>query len=207
MGKSMRELREGDNLKSFVDPRIVEALGHPVRAHILAVLNERVASGKEIGEELGADVSTFFHHIEHLERLDCVERVHSRRVRGAAEHFFRAKQTLLFDDAAWSALPESLRADLQVNALQRLVDDAVAAIEAKTFSGRDETSVSWLSGSFDVQGWREATAVLGGALRELMEVHERAKARLASGEGEPLRASIGVMAFEVPAPGPAVPDG
>jgi hypothetical protein len=207
MGKSMRELREGNNLKSFVDPRIVEALGHPVRAHILAVLNERVASGKEIGEELDADVSTFFHHIEHLERLNCIERVRSRRVRGAAEHFFRAKQALMFDDAEWSALPESLKSDIQVNALQRLVDDAVAAIEAKTFSVREETNVSWLSGSIDAQGWHEATAVLNRALLELMEIHQRAKARVARGKGESFRASLGVMAFELPDPPSAAASG
>src|SRR5689334_20270836 len=194
MGKSMRELREASNLKTFIDPRIVEALRHPVRAHILAVLNERVASGKEIGEELGADVSTFFHHIEHLERLGCLERVGSRRVRGAAEHFFRAKRTLLFDDAAWTALPESLRADLQVSALQRLMDDAVAAIEAKTFGERENTNVSWISGCFDAQGWQEATAVLSEAVLELMEVRERAKARLVPGDRKPLSASLGLMA-------------
>lgn len=48
-GKSMRELREGDGLKTFFDRRLIKALGHPIREHILAVLNERVASAREIG--------------------------------------------------------------------------------------------------------------------------------------------------------------
>lgn len=49
------------------------------------MLNERIASGKEIGNELGADVSSFYHHIEELERLDCIERIETRRRRGVDE--------------------------------------------------------------------------------------------------------------------------
>ena len=68
-GKSMRELKEWDELKTFFDRRLVKALGHPIREHVLAVLNERTASAREIGEEIGADVSSFYHHIEQLEKL------------------------------------------------------------------------------------------------------------------------------------------
>jgi hypothetical protein len=67
-GKSMREVREWDQLKTFFDRRLIEALGHPLREHILAVLNERIASATEIGEEIGADVSSFYHHVEELEK-------------------------------------------------------------------------------------------------------------------------------------------
>ena len=66
---------ESDELKTFFDRRLIEALGHPVREHILAVLNERIASASEIAEELGADVSSFYHHVEELEKLECIERV------------------------------------------------------------------------------------------------------------------------------------
>src|SRR3954466_7830113 len=82
-GKSMRELSESDELKTFFDRRLIKALGHPVREHILAVLNERIASAREIGEEIGGDVSSFYHHIEELEKLECIERVATKRRRGA----------------------------------------------------------------------------------------------------------------------------
>jgi DNA-binding MarR family transcriptional regulator len=80
-GKSMRELSEWDELKTFFDRRLIKALGHPVREHILAVLNERIASAREIGEELGADVSSFYHHIEELEKFECIERVATKQRR------------------------------------------------------------------------------------------------------------------------------
>lgn len=142
-GKSMQELSESDELKTFFDRRLIKALGHPVREHILAVLNERVASAREIGEELGADVSSFYHHIELLEELECIERVESRRRRGAWEHFFQAKRTVLVDDSEWKQLPASLRADLAGSFIQEMFDDAAAAFERGTLSKDADEHVSW----------------------------------------------------------------
>lgn len=61
------------------------------------MLNERIASASEIGEELGADVSSFYHHVEELEKFGCIERVESEQRRGGREHFFRAKRTVFFE--------------------------------------------------------------------------------------------------------------
>jgi DNA-binding transcriptional ArsR family regulator len=156
-GKSMQEVREWDELKTFFDRRLVEALGHPVREHILAVLNERIASASEIGEELGADVSSFYHHVEELEKLGFIERVASEQRRGAREHFFQAKRTVFFSDEDWQALPSSLKSDSMVGTLQYILDDVVSSLEAGTFVSRKETHVSWTPGRFDAQGWEEAT--------------------------------------------------
>ncbi len=195
----MKELSEWPGLKRFIDPRLIQALGHPVREHILAVLNERIASGKEIGNELGADVSSFYHHIEELERLDCIERIETRRCRGVDEHFFRATRTLFFDDEEWQRLPDSLRSDVMVNAFQRVVDDAVAAIEAGTFVARDETHLSWLPGVFDERGWNEATGLLTEVLGRLAEIREESSERLAAKEGtDAVSATLGIVAFETP---------
>ena len=38
----------------YIDQRLIKALGHPVRVHALAILNERVASPNEIVEGAGA---------------------------------------------------------------------------------------------------------------------------------------------------------
>src|SRR4051812_38057573 len=138
----MRELCESDELKTFFDRRLTEALGHPVREHILAVLNERIASASEIGEELGADVSSFYHHVEELEKLGCIERVKTKRRRGAREHFFRAKRTVFFDDEAWRRMPASLREDVEVSSLQLLFDDVLGALSTGTLDARDDRHVS-----------------------------------------------------------------
>lgn len=195
-GKSMQELSEWDELKTFIDRKLIKALGHPVREHILAVLNERVASASEIGEELGADVSSFYHHIEELEKLECVERVDSRRRRGATEHFFRATRTLLFDDRAWRDLPISVKSDVTVGTLQLLFDDVVRALNAGTFNARDDRFATWSPETFDAKGWEEVTALMGQTLGRLKVIKAGSISRLAEGEGDAVQATIGLLAFE-----------
>lgn len=198
-GKSMREVSEWDELKTFFDRRLIEALGHPVREHILAVLNERIASASEIGEEIGADVSSFYHHVEELEKLGCIERVKTKRRRGAKEHFFRATTSLFFDDAAWQKVPRTLKGDQTVSNLQYLFDDVVAALEKETFNARDNPHASWTPGFFDARGWDEATALMNQTLDRLMAIRERAALRLAEAGERGIPATMGILAFETPA--------
>ncbi|HKT82639.1 MAG TPA: winged helix-turn-helix domain-containing protein [Solirubrobacterales bacterium] len=206
-GKSMRDLREGDELKTFIDRRLIKALGHPVREHIFAVLNERIASAREIGEEIGADVSAFYHHIELLEELGCIERVESRQRRGATEHFFRAKQTLFFDDEAWKGLPESFKDDFAVSSLQYLFDDVVRAIESGTLNARDDRHATWMPISLDDQGWKEVMAVMDRALIQVGSIHKAASLRLARGAAPQINTTVSLLAFETPGGEQPTPNG
>jgi DNA-binding transcriptional ArsR family regulator len=202
-GKSMRELREGGELKTFFDRRLIKALGHPVREHILAVLNERVASAREIGEELGADVSSFYHHIELLEELGCIERIASRRKRGATEHFFKARQTFFFDVETLQKIPASLKAQIAASSLQYVFDDVVLALKAGTLDARDDRHLSWTPGAFDAQGWRETTELMGQTLSRLGAIQEGAALRLSQGAAQQLNASVAILAYETPGERPA----
>jgi len=204
-GRTMRELCEWDELKTFFDRRLIKALGHPVREHILAVLNERVASGSEIAEELGADVSSFYHHIEELEKLGCIERVATRRRRGAREHFFRAKISVFFDDVAWGRLPPTLKWDQTAGVLQALFDDATEALSEGTFNARDDRHASWSPGFFDAQGWEETVDLVNDALERLCAIREAAASRLAEAGERGMPATVGILAFETPAPADSGP--
>lgn len=192
----MKELSEWPQLKRILDRRLIRALNHPVREHILAVLNERVASAREIGEEIGADVSSFYHHVEELERLDCVERVETRRCRGAREHFFRAKRALFFDDAAWQDIPPTLKADAIVNCVQGILDDVVAAIEAESLGSRDDTHVSRVPATLDARGWHEATDLMSQTLERLSEIKDASAERLVKEGNERISATMAILAFE-----------
>jgi DNA-binding transcriptional ArsR family regulator len=195
-GKSMRELSEWDELKTFFDRRLIKALGHPVREHILAVLNERIASGSEIGDEMGADVSSFYHHIEELEKLGCIERVATKQRRGANEHFFKAKRTVFFSDEAWRQVPAALRADLATGFIQAIIDDATVALRSGTLTRRGDEHVSWTPGDFDETGWKEATELMGQTLERLVAIQKESSDRLAETGGERVRGAVGILAFE-----------
>ena len=199
-GKSMREVSESDELKTFLDRHLIEALGHPVREHILAVLNERIASAREIGDEIGADVSSFYHHVEELEKLECIERVATKRRRGASEHFFQAKRTLFFDETRWRDLPPSIKADVSASSLQYLFDDVIAALEEGTLDARDDRHVSWTPAEFDQQGWGEAQDLMNQTLEQLGAIQEAAALRLAKGQEQGLPATVAILAFETADP-------
>lgn len=199
----MREVSESEGLRTFLDRRLVRALGHPLREHILAVLNERAASGTEIGEEIGADVSSFYHHLKELERLGCIEKVETRQRRGSKEHVFRAKRAVFFDDEAWEKLPPSVRADVTVSFVQQIFDRAVASIDAGTFGGKDEEHVSWVALRLDRTGWSEVAALLERALRDVRDLQRQSSARIAAGATEEKVATVAMLAFETPDRGDA----
>jgi DNA-binding transcriptional ArsR family regulator len=195
-GKSMRELIEQGELKSLLDQQLIRALGHPIRGHILAVLNTRIASATEIGSELGAEVSSFYHHVEELERLGCIERIETRQRRGGREHFFRAKRSVFFDDEAWAKLPASLKGDLAECSLQMLFDDVIAALEAKTLNARDDRHLSWTPGRFDELGWCEVTDLLNGTLARIAKIQRESAMRLLRSGKKGMPASVSILAFE-----------
>jgi DNA-binding transcriptional ArsR family regulator len=194
----MREVSEWDELKTFFDRRLIKAIGHPVREHILAVLNERIASAREISDEIGADVSSFYHHMEELEKLECIERVETKRRRGAREHFFRAKTSLFFDDAAWRQLPSTFKEDQTVSTIQFLFDDVVGALKEGTFNARDDRHTSWTPGYFDVQGWTEAMELMNRTVEHLGAIREAAASRMTKTGEQGIPATLGILGFETP---------
>jgi len=169
-----------------------------VREHILAVLNERIASASEIGEELGADVSSFYHHIEELEKLECIEKVETRQKRGAKEHFFQAKRTVFFDDAAWRQIPPTLRADLATRFIQAIIDDATVALQEGTFNRRGDEHVSWSPADFDEAGWKEVTGLMKQTLERLSVIQRQSAARLAVNGEARVSGTVAILAFETP---------
>ena len=64
----------------ITDARIVRAYAHPLRIHILGLLDNRVASPREIAAELGTPLSNTAYHVRQLVALGLVELV-GRRAR------------------------------------------------------------------------------------------------------------------------------
>src|SRR4029453_12945994 len=93
----------------LVDPRIAKALSHPMRARILMILNERVASPNEIAGMIDERLPNGSYHVRALEELDCIELVSTAQRRGAIEHYYRAVVRPFFSDRDWKRLPRSGR--------------------------------------------------------------------------------------------------
>jgi len=185
-----------DRLRKFLDDNLIAAIKHPVRAHIFAVLNERVASTKEIGDELELDVTAFYKHVQILKQLDCIECVETRAVRGVKEHFFYAKSTMHLDDRSWRRCPATFRHDVTARLVRTIWSEAVAAVKAGKFGNGEAEHLSWTPARVDARGRREILKLLARTLQRLIAIQRASAKRLAkSGEpGFPITAAI--LCFE-----------
>jgi DNA-binding transcriptional ArsR family regulator len=196
--RSIKEVIASGRLKRIIDRRLVEALAHPLRQHVLAVLNERVASTSEIGREIDLDVPAFYHHVEVLEELGFLELVESRKRRGAKERFFSAKEALLIDDGGWRKIPATIRSDLMVSQIQSLLDDIVGALQSGAFAASPGTHITWMPAIFDKLGRHECIALMNETLAKMMAIQKRSRERIAV-TGEPgIPATVGLLGFGTP---------
>lgn len=203
---SMKQIIESGNLKRFIDPRIIAALGHPFREHVLAESNAGIVSATQIGEGVGADVPLFYKHIERLEELDCIERVDSQPRRGGMEHFFRAKSTLFFDDESWAITPRSIKEDTTSSILGSLIDEVSTTARGGHLNAGNDVHVSWTPGRFDRQAWDEASRLLEGTLSRLDAIMHKSAERLAERNERGASATVGLLGFKTGKRQPDQPD-
>ena len=182
----------------LVDPRVAKALSHPVRAHVLTILNERVASPNQMSEELGEPLGNVSYHVKALLELQCIELVSTTPRRGAVEHFYRAIERPYFSDRDWSRLPRSLRRAISDVGLQLIWDDVADAIEAGSFEARTDRHLSRYPLVLDEQGWEELGKVLAGVFDETVRIESESASRLADSGEQGFNAKLAVLAFESP---------
>jgi DNA-binding transcriptional ArsR family regulator len=182
------------------DQRFLTALGHPVRAEALGILNTRVASPAEISRTLGLDVSNVAYHVRRLLEYECIELVETRAARGATEHFYRGVAHKYLDESFWTKLSGSVRNAVSLTALRVAFGAIREAIVAGTFDSRANRHLSVVTYDLDGQGWDEICELYLQTLDRTMEIAVESSNRLSEGKprGQCLRASFVQAAFESP---------
>jgi hypothetical protein len=176
------------------------AMGHPVRAEALSILNVRTASPAEIGRTLGLDVSNVAYHVRRLLEFECIELVETRSSRGATEHFYRGVAQKYLDDGFWDKLSRSVRNAISLTALRVIFSAIRDAVTAGTFDRRTDRHLSVVTYDLDGQAWEEIGALYNETLDRTMEIATESAGRLAEGKprGKGLRATFVQIAFEAP---------
>lgn len=182
------------------DARLVKALGHPIRARALSILNEEVASPKMIAADLGVPLGTVGHHVKKLEALGCIELVKTKPRRGATEHFYRGTVRSILDDEQWTKLNPDSKMALSIEWLKMLNKTAREALVAQTFDSRGDRHLSRTPVTVDEQGWQELMELLEHTMEEIREIELRSADRERTGEGvgKSLRATVAMLGFESP---------
>ena len=160
------------------DPRYVKALSHPLRVRILALLQERTASPRELAEWLDATLGTVSYHVRTLHDFGLIELVKTTQVRGAIAHHYRARVRPRIDDAAWAAAAPIVKQAAVGAALQTIDDYARASAAAGGFD-RAESHLTRTNLRLDAKGWTAAARAAEKLLAELGRIEEAAAKRIA----------------------------
>ena len=183
----------------LVDPRIAKALSHPMRARILVILNERVASPNEIAEAIDERLPNVSYHVRALLELGCIELVDTAQRRGAIEHYYRAVVRPFFTDRDWKRLPLSGRQTISDTVLKVIWEDVSDAIEAGTFEARADRHLTHTPMTLDEEGWRELAELISTTLAQADKIEAKSTARLKASGDPGIPARLIMMQFESPA--------
>jgi DNA-binding transcriptional ArsR family regulator len=187
-----------DARHGVVDPRLAKALAHPLRARILVVLNDQVASPNELADMLDERLPNVSYHVRALVDLGCIELVRTAQRRGAIEHYYRALSRPFFSDRDWKRLPRSARQAIADLGLQLIWDDVSTAIEAGVFEARPDRHLSRTPLLVDEQGWGELRDVLNGVLHEAERIGRDSRERIAKSADPGISTKVILLHFESP---------
>jgi DNA-binding transcriptional ArsR family regulator len=181
------------------DPRFVKALAHPLRIHILRILEDRTASPRELADELGAKLPNVSYHVRFLERLGVLQLVDTQPRRGALEHYYRANGRLRVTGKAWAQVPDLVKNAMVAATLDQIVDYVRAGAVIGGFD-RADAHATRQPLLLDAQGFKELGAALDELLGRANSIAADSAKRMAADDhrnGE-LSAGLVMMLFETP---------
>lgn len=176
----------------------MKALSHPVRVKALTILTERVASPKEIAQEIDVSLGNVSYHVRKLERLGLIEMMEEEKVRGAVAHFYKAVARPMIDNPDWEKIDPAVRSTFSGYVIETLVTDATTSLAVGVFDRRQDRHLSRTPLRLDLRGWRRVSAIQAKALSEIIKEEEAAAARLAASAEEAIQAIVGMAFFEMP---------
>lgn len=179
-----------------VDKRLAKSIAHGTRIDILRILNERVASPKELAQAVNDGLSQVSYHVSELLAYGNIELVKTEPRRGAVEHYYRAVTPPLVTDAEAKKMTRKAREEISTVMLQSVIGEAAAALRAGSFDSHFDRHLSWVPMTLDQKGWDEMTALLAETLESAQEIKERNSARIADSAKSGTEVIVSLMGFE-----------
>jgi DNA-binding transcriptional ArsR family regulator len=190
----------GEHLPVLVDPRLVKALDHVLRQHILLAAVQGEVSPSELSKALDEGLSQVSYHVKVL-RDDCggmIEETRTEPRRGAVEHYYRANAKTLLPAKAWRRLKKGLRAVVGAGQASDLFNDLAEALKAGKLQGAHD-HITRTPLVLDAVGLRKVRAIAERATREVENEQQAATKRrekASSDCGEAIGCTFALLAFE-----------
>jgi DNA-binding transcriptional ArsR family regulator len=192
--------KSGAHLPALVDPRLVKALDHILRQHILLATVAGEVSPNELSKALDKGLSQVSYHVKVL-RDDCdrmIEETRTEPRRGAVEHYYRANAKTLFPAKTWRQLKKGLRTVVGAGQASDLFNDLAEALKAGKLQGAHD-HITRTPLVLDAEGQRNVRAIAERATKEV-ENEQQATAKRrekANGDGgEIVGYTFALLAFE-----------
>ena len=189
----------------ITDPMVAKAYSHPLRIEILALLDNRIASPRQLATELGASLSTTSYHVRQLASVKLIRLVKRRQVRGAIEHLYTANVRPTITDAGWSRVPRIVKRAYLGGKIAQIGKDVAAAASQGGFD-HDDMHLTRTSVHLPPDAWKAASEVLTRALEEIDAIAAEAAAGSHDEPDADERHAIAVMMlFEAASPASFAP--
>jgi DNA-binding transcriptional ArsR family regulator len=183
---------------TLIDPRILKAQSHPVRAEILNILSEGPNSPSRMHRRMEAgSLQLVCHHVKILREVGLIELVRIKRRGNRNEHIYRATKRQYFSLEEWLAVDPKFRDPVIGTILRQISDDTGRAAAEGRFSELPDSHLSRSPVELDARGWTEVLEALGVALESILEAHARSRERgQVSGE-ELMAVRVVMMQFPI----------
>lgn len=173
-------------------------VAHPTRARCFSILAERTASPVEIAQVIGKDVGHVGYHVRKLQKLNLIELVDERPVRGAVEHFYRAIARPIVDEEEFAAQSIEEREVFTRYFLQLHVTDISRAMDEHTMDARPNRWVLRTPMVVDEEGFEELAALHAEIYERTLDIQARSDERRTGTEDEGISTMSTTMFFEMP---------
>lgn len=180
----------------LIDPRLLKALAHPIRVHILDILSEGPSSPTRISRRMDhVSLRLVAHHIKVLKELGCVELIEEVPRGPTVEHIYRAAERQFFRAEEWEAMEPASRQPVTATILRLISEDTGKALATGKFDELPDNHLSRSPVEVDEEGWRELVAILARTLDEVLAVHDRSAERAALSGAALWTARVVIMQF------------
>jgi len=178
--------------EDLTDRKIIRALAHPLRTQILGILDEGIASPKEMSARLGSPLGTVSYHVTILRDLGMIELVRQTPRRGAVENHYRAKPRKRLAAGDLSRMPGRIRHAAAKTAWTQ-IQQAVAGQSGK--SGAD-VAVESTTLALDDEGRSALLAEVDRFMDRVREIEKESAGRL---DGPGAAVTVGTVVADRPA--------
>ena len=184
----------------ITDPMIAKAYAHPLRIEILSLLENRVASPRQLATELAAPLSTTSYHVRQLAGLKLIKLVKRGIKRGAVEHYYTATVRPTITDAGWARVPGIVKRALIGGKIAQAGKEVATAAEEGGFD-RADIHYSRTRLRLVPDDWKRASKVFDRALEELDAIGADSAAEIDDDpNAEVVEATALMMFFETRGP-------